>query len=99
MVISFFILVANYYTIAQHLNYLLQGRDLKKSTKKKTKLTEWIWVDTQHIYQQKPPVLPYADYTKPFIVHIDAITRGLGAVVYQDQDNKERVIAYASFGL
>ena len=43
------------------------------------------------------PVLAYADYTKPFILHTDASTTGLGALLYQKQDDgKERVIAYAS---
>ena len=43
------------------------------------------------------PVLAYADYTKPFILHTDASTTGRGAVLYQKQDDgKERVIAYAS---
>ena len=43
------------------------------------------------------PVLAYADYTKPFVLHTDTSTTGLGVVLYQKQeDGKERVIAYAS---
>ena len=46
------------------------------------------------------PVLAYADYSKPFVLHTNANTTGLGAVLYQKQsDGKERVIAYASWSL
>ena len=46
------------------------------------------------------PVLAYADYTKPFKVHTDASEIGLGAILYQEQeDGTTRVIAYASHNL
>ena len=46
------------------------------------------------------PVLAYADYTKTFKVHTDASEEGLGAVLYQIQDDgTSRVIAYASRSL
>ena len=41
------------------------------------------------------PVLAYADYKRPFVLHTDASTTGLG-VVLSEEDGKERVIAYAS---
>ena len=45
------------------------------------------------------PVLAYANSQKPFILHTDASTESLGAVLLQTQEGKERVIAYASRGL
>tara|TARA_B110000881_G_scaffold132335_1_gene116424 strand:- start:201 stop:485 length:285 start_codon:yes stop_codon:yes gene_type:complete len=43
--------------------------------------------------------LAYADFDKPFILNTDASTYGLGAALYQLQDGKERVVAYASRSL
>ena len=45
-------------------------------------------------------MLAYADHTKPFRVHTDASELGLGAVLYQEQDDgTTRVIAFASHSL
>jgi hypothetical protein len=46
------------------------------------------------------PVLKYPDMTKPFILDCDASNSGLGSVLSQiDENNMERVIAYASRSL
>ncbi|XP_014871285.1 afadin-like, partial [Poecilia latipinna] len=45
------------------------------------------------------PVLAFADPQKPYTLHTDASSTGLGAVLYQEQDGKNRVVAYASRGL
>ena len=46
------------------------------------------------------PVLAFADFTKPFVLEIDASHLGLGVVLSQQQDKgSPRVIAYASRGL
>ncbi|KAJ0003805.1 hypothetical protein NQD34_008903 [Periophthalmus magnuspinnatus] len=45
------------------------------------------------------PVLGFADSSRPYILHTDASVTGLGAALYQEQEGKLRVIAYASRGL
>lgn len=45
------------------------------------------------------PVLAFADPRKPYILHTDASSTGLGAVLYQEHDGRNRVVAYASRGL
>ncbi|XP_056303592.1 uncharacterized protein LOC130215772 [Danio aesculapii] len=42
------------------------------------------------------PTLGYADFTLPFVIKTDASNLGLGAVLYQHQNGKKTVIAYAS---
>ena len=45
---------------------------------------------------QSPEVIAYPDFEKPFIVHCDASETGLGSVLYQRQQEKMRVISFAS---
>ena len=103
----------DYARIAKPLNDLLVGYLTHKQVavgtehkKKKKKVIPWQWGDAQqgafHILKEKLsslPVLAYADFNQPFIVHTDASREGLVAVLYQEQDGVERVIAYASRGL
>ena len=42
------------------------------------------------------PILAYPDYQLPFVPHADSSSEGLGAVLHQKQNEKLRVIAYAS---
>ncbi len=44
----------------------------------------------------KPPVLAYPNFEEPFVLHTDASEKGLGAILYQRQDGKMRVIGYGS---
>ncbi len=46
-----------------------------------------------------PPLMAYPDFNSSFILHTDASESGLGAVLYQKQNDELRVIAYASRAL
>ena len=76
-----------------------------ENSKKKRHNVEWTDRCQQSFEQLKEhcsqcPVLAYANYKNPFILHTDASTTGLGAVLSQKQaDGTERVVAYASHSL
>ena len=99
--------VCNYSSIVKPLNALLVGHPTNKKYKKKKKeQTPWTWgpeqqqaFDTIIDKLTSPPVLAYTDYSKPFLLNIDASGDGLGAVLYQEHNGIEHVIAYASRGL
>ena len=42
------------------------------------------------------PILAFADFNKPFKLHTNASAIRFGTVLYQEQDEKDRVIGYAS---
>ena len=86
---------------AKPLNNLILGENAKK----KYRPVEWT-EECQRAFDKlkeactETPVLAYADYTKPFRLNTDASERGLGAVLYQlQEDDTNRVIAYASRSL
>lgn len=81
----------------------------QKSSRRKPKtptVTAWVWDKLQEDAFQNlkkqlssPPILGYPNYKEPFELHTDASMLGLGSVLYQQQGDQKRVIAYASRGL
>ena len=97
--------VKDYAKLVKPLNDLLIGHPtnkqaLQKKKKKKKKSIPWQWGESQQaafdmlkLKLSTPPVLAYADFSKPFVIHTDTSREGLGAVLYQEQNGIERVIA------
>ena len=90
--------------LARPLNSLLEGTINTKRANKK-QLLDWgsEQEDAFNILKEacvNAPVLGYPNYEQPFILHTDASTEGLGAVLYQkDESGQVRAIAYASRSL
>ena len=78
---------------------------LGDNANRKKSLVEWMAECQQaheHLKQlcSQTPILAYANYKKPFKLHTDASENGLGAVLYQKQDDgTDHVIAYANQSL
>jgi hypothetical protein len=77
----------------------------KKHQKRKSKTKKtWTWENKQNQAFETlnerlvtSPILGYANYSLSYELHTDASGDALGAVLYQEQENK--VISYASRGL
>ena len=87
--------------VAWPLHELMSGENLGK----KKAAIKWDSRCQQAFDDLKPlcttvPILVYAHFSKPFKLHTDACGMGLGAVLYQTQeDGTKAVIAYASRSL
>ena len=92
-----FIGLANYY----RRNFATIAKPLHLLTEKNVSF-EWSRKAAEAFAQLKqrltsPPVLAHPDFSLPFILHTDASSSGLGAVLSQKHaDGKEHVVAYAS---
>ena len=83
--------------IAKPLNALMSGANPLASDHRIT----WTKGHQQRIdmllYRlTSPTVMAFLDFTKLFVLHTDASQEGLGAVLYQEQNEKLGVLAYAS---
>ena len=95
--------IPNFSKVAKPLNALLQNLEGTSNQKKKFRVNwgpeqEEAFETLQRLCTEAP-ILAYADFKTPFILHTDASSDGLGAVLYQYQNNQRRVIAYASRSL
>ena len=87
--------------MARPLNTLVSGDNASR----KKALVDW--TDECQVAFEKlkdlcisTPILAYADYKKPFQLQTDASDLGLGALLYQnDDEGQQRVITYASRSL
>ena len=99
--------IRNFAKIAKSLHEVTQGGEhFQLKTKTKVKYPPLKWGSAQQkAFEEledvccKTPILGFADYTQPVILHTDASGDGLGAVLSQEQGGVRRVIAFASRGI
>ena len=93
--------IKNFSKIAKPIREVITG--LENQSKRTAKKTFIEWTEAansafEHLKELcvSTPILAYPDYQLPFILHTDSSSEGLVAVLYQKQEGKLRVIAYAS---
>ena len=95
--------IPNFSKVAKPLNKLLQNLEGTASQKRNSRSIgdpeQQEAFETLQGLCTESPILAYADFKAPFILHTDASGDGLGAVLYQVQEGKQMVIAYASLSL
>ena len=93
--------IQNFSKIAKPIREVITGLENQSKRTAKTTTIEWTEAANSAFEHLKElcvsaPILTYPDYQLPFILHTDSSSEGLGAVLYQKEDDKLRVIAYAS---
>ena len=99
--------IKDFSSISAPLHTLLRGEHAKKKGKKCIDVAKYCWTDLhQKSFENlkaaitSAPVLAFAEFGKPFELHVDASLNGLGAVLYQsDQQGALRPVAFGSRGL
>lgn len=98
--------VNNFAQIAAPLNSMMWGTSKRRTRLARGKQDCWEWGEAQDMAFKnlkenllQAPILAYADFQLPFLLYTDASQTGLGAVLAQVQEGKERVISYASRSL
>ena len=93
--------IKNFSKITKPIREVITG--LENQSKRAAKKAYIDWSDAANTaFEQlktmcvSTPILAYPNYQLPFSLHTDSSTDGLGAVLYQKQDGKQKVIAYAS---
>ena len=93
--------IRNFSKIAKPIREVITGLENQSKRSAKKTFVEWTEAaDSAFEHLKKlcisTPILAYPDYKLPFVLHTDSSSEGLGAVLYQKQNGKLRVIAYAS---
>ena len=93
--------IKNFSKITKPIREVITGLENQSKRAAKKTYIEWSNAADTAFEQLKAmcvstPILAYPNYQLPFTLHTDSSTDGLGAVLYQKQDGKMRVIAYAS---
>ncbi len=94
--------VPDFARLAKPLFDLLKQKDAGKANCiRSSKPVTWLQLHQDALNSlidllSSPPILAYPDVSQPYILYTDASDKGLGAVLYQRQGDKMRVIGYGS---
>ena len=90
--------IPNFSQIAKALYDILKNSDLTSRSKQRINWTEehQSSLDNLLIHVTSTPILAFPDFQLPFILHTDALAKGLGCALYQIQENQLRVLGYGS---
>ena len=93
--------IKDFSKVSRPVREVIMGLENQSKRTAKRHRIEWS-VEAQAAFEDlkalcvSAPILAFPDFDKPFVLHTDSSTDGLGAVLYQKQDEQLRVIAYAS---